>query len=99
MSRSKLGKHFQCLQVKSCGFFYVSLLSLDVSQVVQRVSMGGTEAEGRVVAFLGLLDKSLFFESICQVAVGIGEVWLELNCSLVSVYCQIYQALFIVDTG
>ena len=99
MSRSKLGKHFQSLQVKSCCFFNKSLLSLDICQVVKRIRVCGAEAESCVVALLRLLNESFFFESICQVAVGIGEVWLELNGSLVSVYCQIYQALFIVDTG
>ena len=34
---------------------------------------------------------SLFFESICQVAVSIREVWLKLNGPFVSIYSQLYK--------
>ena len=43
MSRCKLGKHFQSLQIQGCGLFNEALFPLDVGQIVQRVCMVGTQ--------------------------------------------------------
>ena len=47
------------------------------------------EAQRRVVAFLGLDHLTLFLERVRQIAVGIWEIWLELDRAPVRVDRQI----------
>lgn len=40
-----------------------------------------------------------FLERVCQIAVGIREVWLQFNGATIGVNSQVNEALLIVDTG
>ena len=53
--------------------------------------MGGAEPEGRVVAVLRLRHQSLLLQGVGQVAVGVGEVGLQLDRPPVSVDRKVNQ--------
>lgn len=61
--------------------------------------MRGAQPQGRVVAVLRLGHLALLLEGVGQVAVGIGEVGLQLDRSPVRVDGEIDEALFVVHTG
>lgn len=72
--------YLKSFTVQVDGFFSESLLTLDVCQVVERISMSGTKSKSSVVAFFCLLHLTPLLQSICQVAVCIWKVWLQFNC-------------------
>lgn len=42
---------------------------------------------------------AFLLQCICQIAVGVGEVWLQFNSPTIGVNGKINEALLIVDTG
>lgn len=86
MSSSKIREYFQSLHIKSGGFIYFSLLSFYVTEIVKSVNMRWAKSESIVVAFLRLVDKALFFESISKIAVGIRKIGLKLYGTPVRLY-------------
>lgn len=42
---------------------------------------------------------AFLLQRICQIAVGVGEVWLQFNSPTIGVNGKINEALLIVDTG
>lgn len=53
--------------------------------------LADTQEELPYIAFL--------LQGICQIAVGVWEVWLQFNSTTVSVNSQVNETLLIVDTG
>ncbi len=78
--------------VEPDSLFSETLFSLDVCQVVEGVGMSWTESQGRVITILGLLYLPLLLECIGEVTVGIGEVWLQLDCTTVCINSKVYQS-------
>ena len=87
----ELREHLQRLEVEPGGLLDVTLLPLDVGQVVEAVRVGGAELEGRVVAFFRLGHVALLLQGVGQVAVRVGEVGLQLDGPPVRVDGQVDQ--------
>lgn len=86
------------LQVQTGSLFDITLFPLDVGQVVEGICMSRAEPQRCVVAFFCLGNLALLFECIGQVAICIGEIGLQLDCTTVSIDCKIDKTLFVVDT-
>ena len=95
----KLREHLQRLQVKPCCLLNIPLLPLDVRQIVERVGVRGAQLQCRVVALLRLGHHALLLERVGEVAVGVGEVGLQLDGAPVGVNGQVDKALLVVDAG
>ena len=91
--RRKLREHLKGLQVQPRGLLDVSLLPLDVGEVVEAVGVGGGELERRVVTLLALHHQTLLLQGVGKVAVGVGEVWLQLDGPAVGVDGEVDEAL------
>jgi hypothetical protein len=55
MRGGKLGEDIQGLQIEARRFFDETLLPFDVGQIVERVGMGRTQAQGRRVTIFRIL--------------------------------------------
>ncbi len=74
--------YLQSLPIESDGVLNVALLSLDVGQVVERVSVTGIHAKGSIVAFLCLSDLHRHIIGIHYTSSRAGVCSFTLPCSL-----------------
>jgi len=81
--------YLECFAVEIDSLLCESLLTLDVGKVIQRVGMRRTKPQSCIVAFFRVLHVTLLLQGVRQVAVGIREVWLQLNGTSVCVNCQV----------
>ncbi len=98
VGRRKLREHLQRLQIEPGRLLYITLLPLDIRQIIQRVGVGGTQLEGGVVALLRLRDETLLLERVGEVAVGVGEVGLQFDGATVGVDGEVDEALRVSDS-
>lgn len=97
MSSSELGEDLEGFQVQAGGFLDKALFPLDVGEVVERICVGGTQPQCRVVALLRLLHLPFLLERVGEVAVRIGEVRLQLDSTAICVDSQVDESLLVVD--
>ena len=63
VSHSKLWVNFQCFEVKTDGFFSVTLLSFNVGKIVERIRVIRSQGQGSVVAIFSFLYLQIFINS------------------------------------
>eukprot|EP00091_Calanus_sinicus_P025460 TRINITY_DN9730_c0_g1_i2.p2 TRINITY_DN9730_c0_g1~~TRINITY_DN9730_c0_g1_i2.p2 ORF type:complete len:112 (+),score=8.27 TRINITY_DN9730_c0_g1_i2:176-511(+) len=69
------------------------------AKLFRESAWGGGKLKSSVVALLRLLYQALLLKGISQVAVGIGEVGLQLNGPPISVHGQVDEPLLIIHAG
>lgn len=89
----KLWENLQGLEIETSCFFNVALLPLDVGKIVERICMCRTQPQCSIITLLCFNHLTLFLEGICQIAVCIGEVGLQLNGTAICVNSQVNEPI------